>query len=133
MGFILKPTVDRSECDRMAIPYGPEGGPVPKGGKAAGELVFYLRPRWRGQDVCRINDSMWATGPGGQAVPQFGAGAREKVVCGVVAIDGLTSPDGREVQDMSREVYNALPSWVVDQILARLNTLNADQETLEGE
>jgi hypothetical protein len=133
MSYVLNETIDKSEAVPLVIPYAAGGEPVGPGKKAAGELVFFLRPRWRGRDTKRVNDAMWANDAEGKTIPKFGSGAQEKVVCGVVAIEGLTSPDGREVDRMTREVADALPSWMIDLILGRLNELNAEREVDSGE
>lgn len=133
MGFVLKESVDAADVVELRLWIDEKGLKAEEGAEGATALTFGLRPKWRGQDLRRINDAMYANDERGNTRPQFGTSARKKVICGVVWMRGAEKRDGSAVEKMTEAVYDVLPGWVTADVLARLNELNRDGEPKEGE
>jgi hypothetical protein len=131
MGYVLKRNVGREEAQRVELYYDASGLPVSGPERAAGSVVFYLR-RLKGRDLQRINDTMVEADRDGRTVIKSGSVTREKILCSVLAVEGLEDESGNPVSRITPEVYDALDAWMIDALLEAVNRLN-EFEAPEGE
>lgn len=138
MPFVIQEEVTKETADKLVLPYDEHYLCIdPKDehakAKTVGEIVIYLRPL-RGRDERRISDLMVEMSRKSKAISmRTGRVSQEKCVRSVIAMEGITLPDGTVVEKLTHDVYDRLDSWITDSILRRVNDLNAIQEDEEGE
>ena len=107
-------------------------GREPEDTEAEGlEVVkFYLRP-FTGGDQKQFSD-MIMVGKGKRQRYALGSMNREKVVRATTRIEGPVEHNGRPVTKMTGDVYDMLPSWMLNRVLGRINEMNEIDEDEEG-
>lgn len=120
---------DRNEIiDTLKIQMDPEKPFAPPAhGLATHTLEFDLRAL-RGHDARIVSDATLRNTKGGGQEILAGTVSRAKAVRSVVAIRGLAGSGGEPITKLTDEIYDALPAWITNKIVYKVNALAAEFE-----
>lgn len=95
--------------------------------QGAEEIQVWFR-QLRAGDMRRITDSMMTTDKKGNSRILPGTSGREKVVRSIVAVEGLDDPSGNPVDRITPDLFDTLPSWFSERLLAIVNEINGEDD-----
>jgi len=109
-----------------------EGQPAAVDTPGGEEIRFHLR-RHTGKDIRRFGDLSMASDEEGNTISMWGTVAREKVIAGVIQVDGIVDEDGKPQTKMTADLYDILKGWILQRLLKAVNDHNSVNERAEGE
>lgn len=94
-------------------------------------VSFFLVPL-TGRAQREISDRMMSVSKKGKTEMQTGTAEMIRVLRSVIAVEGMESATGRQLNRLTEDVYDAMPRWMLDEVLEDIHKLNGT-DTVEDE
>lgn len=137
MGYVIGQRATRETAVIRKMYYGPDGlqrlpvdgrAPLDEQGNEYPCITWGLRTL-RGRDQRRMADDMVEMDTRkGTAKMRAGTNTRTRVMGSVVFVDGLDTPDGRQIEGLSEAVYEDLELWMINVVSEWIDELNQDSD-----
>ena len=137
MGFIIGKSQDKSDATPVDVFYATDENGKQRHVKAEDaqgdteKVTFYILPL-TGKAQREISDRMMSVNRKGKTTMQTGTAEMIRVMRSVLTIEGLNASNGRELNKMTEDVYDACPRWMLDELLDAIHKLNGT-DTIEDD
>lgn len=96
------------------------------------KVSFFIVPL-TGKSQREISDKMMSVSRKGKTTMQTGTAEMIRVLRSVIAVEGLETAQGRALNRMTEDVYDACPRWMLEELTEAIHKLNGTDQIEDDE